>query len=131
MGHHVCLACKRAGVNVSAQTLDNECPASSADVRLNFVNKRSWLFPYKGLPHYVKHHNFQPPKEFVEDVMTAQLHTADVVIIESPTKVGYLEDPDLAPQGSVPDEFLEKLHKLVAQVKSGRGSGYYRQTRGR
>lgn len=130
MGFHVCAACKKAGVDVWAQTLDKEAPTSSADVRLNFANGRCWVFPYKGLPHYVKHHNFQPPKEFVEDVMTGQLHTAGVVMTTDPTSIGYLEDPQLALQGPVPEGFLEKLHALVAQVNSGRGSGYFRQTRG-
>ncbi len=131
MGFHVCSACKKAGVDIWAQTLNKEAPTSSADARLNFANGRCWIFPYKGLPHYVRYHNFQPPKEFVEDVMTGQLHTVDIVITSTPTSIGYLEDPDQAPQGPVPEGFLDKLHALVADVNSGRGSGYFRQTRGR
>ncbi len=129
MSDRICPACKDAGIDIWAQTLDKNAPISSAEARLNFVSGNCWVFPYKGLPHCVKHHNFLPPKEFVEDVMTGQLQSVDLVIASRPMDIdSFFEDPEHAPQGSLPEGFLDKLHELVAQVHSGRGSGYFRST---
>lgn len=130
MVYKVCPACEKPGSDSLGPTLDKNGPCTHAEVRLNFANGNCWVFPYKGLPHYVKHHNFQPQQEFVEGVMTVQLLGVDIVMTSAPTRIGFLVDLDQVPHGQVPGGFLDKLHALVAQVHSGKGSGYFRPTFG-
>jgi hypothetical protein len=82
--------------------------------------------------HYVADHNWQPPEEFVADVMNGTLEmggrrqTRGVSdLFDGATKVGYLEGE--IPKGSVPDGFVFKLESLMHQAA---GAGNRAQTKG-
>lgn len=125
MGFHICGACK--GSSISRRFPNT----SSGDVNLSFTNGRRWVMPDMIL-HYVADHGWQPPADFVADVMNGTLKTggrrqtrgADNVF-ENATRMGYLEGA--ISTGSVPSGFAEKLESLMQQASDG---GMRAQTKG-
>jgi hypothetical protein len=83
--------------------------------------------------HYVADHVWQPPMEFIHDVMASELawgerdQTKGVILgtIYKGTRVGYLEGE--IKQGPVPDGFVERLEELMT---SAAAAGRRVQTRG-
>ena len=71
--------------------------------------------------HYIADHGWQPPAEFIDDVMNHQfvdgqrLQTKSVV---RPVKIAYLSGP--FKRGPVPDGFVEKLESLM-HLAAGQG----------
>jgi hypothetical protein len=118
MGFHVC---------EYSHSGDNRYPeTSSGDVLLVFKNGHKWTMPDMIL-HYVADHGWQPPAEFVRDVMTQELNLEDVGRMQTRnfsigdlfngTRVGYLAGSFNA--GHVPDGFIERLKKYMNQASLG------------
>lgn len=125
MGFHICEYCQAAG-NLGKEMRFS--PLSSADVTLRFPSGRNWSFPHTGLLHYVTIHNFLPPKEFIDDVMSGSVLSGGFGQTKSsPTPIGYLDGPGF-PTGPVPQGFVEKLEQLIEKAK---GDNDFRLTRGR
>lgn len=110
MGNHLCEWCQRTDI-VRQGLLFGQ--ASSQVVTLTFQNGHIWQFPHVGLLHYVTAHQYQPPPEFVHDVLHEEvLHSENVYHKGTPpaaTEVGFLRYPDL-PTGPVPADFVNTLH---------------------
>jgi len=106
MGFHVCEYCPSGGQGRYSHL-------SSGDVTLIFDSGRAWEMPDMIL-HYVADHNWQPPADFVDDVMNHQLvggqhpQTKSLAI---PTKIAYLSGSFT--EGPVPKGFIEKLESLM------------------
>lgn len=113
MGFHVCEYC------------DSNPETSSGDVTMNFDNGHSYEAPDM-LVHYVRDHEFQPPQQFVDDVLNTELVSGGRVQTRSPIgaepdRIGYLSGEYF--KGPVPDSFVEKLErvmKLAADLTGGR-----------
>ncbi len=110
MGSHVCKYC-----NPSDSKANRYPMTSSEDVTLMFSTGRSWQMPDTIL-HYVVDHGWQPPADFIDDVMSRQLlgghrvQTRTLLI-----KIGYLSGEFT--QGPVPSGFVKKLESLLRQVQ--------------
>lgn len=62
--------------------------------------------------HYVADHGFQPPRDFIYDVMNSEVVAGHRVQTRSmPQRIGYLSGS--FPQGAVPEGFLRKLEVLM------------------
>lgn len=99
----------------------------SGDVTLEFASGRTWQMPDM-IVHYIADHGWQPPTEFVEDVMglrpirSARAQTKGVDTI---TKVGYLNERFIS--GPVSWDLVGKLVALITQASR---SGNRSQMRG-
>lgn len=119
MGFHNCTFCAE-NESFFAQT-------SSGDVTLKFASGRTWQMPDM-IVHYIVDHGWQPPAEFVEDVMSLKVvgnSRAQTKGVDTPTKVGYLSEP--FDSGTVS---WELVGKLIALMNRASLSGNRRQTRG-
>ncbi|MFA5125183.1 MAG: hypothetical protein WC473_05190 [Patescibacteria group bacterium] len=114
MGFHICEYCR------TSDKQKNHFPyLSSGEVNLTFANGRRWVMPDMIL-HYIVDHHWQPPQEFVSDVMSqplsqhGRLQTRGMSIakILDGTKIGYLSGA--LTTGSVPAGFIEKLKELMS-----------------
>jgi hypothetical protein len=127
MGFHLCEFCdnKKHGKNRFSAS-------SSGDVSLVFTNGRKWVMPDMIL-HYIGDHNWLPPREFVEDIMSGVIASSDrsqtrsVLPVKAckEQKVGYLSGPFAA--GVVPYSFLKRLEELMERASN---TGYRVQTKG-
>ena len=111
MGFHVCEYC---GWDPQPKPLFSHL--SSGDVTLVFDFGRMWEMPDMIL-HYVADHNWQPPAEFIDDVMNHNLVAGQRAQTKSPTRptrIAYLSGPFRT--GPVPAGFVEKLESLMKQV---------------
>lgn len=109
MGFHACEYCPTGG-----QGRYNHL--SSGDVTLIFDSGCVWEMPDMIL-HYIADHGWQPPAEFVDDVMNCKLIGGERLQTKSPvtpTKIAYLNGPFT--QGPVPNGFVEKLESLMHQA---------------
>ncbi len=99
---------------------------SSGDVTLMFENGRMWEMPDMIL-HYVADHGYQPPREFVYDVMNVKLlggerqQTRGGII----RRVGYLAGS--LEKGPVQEGFVLRLMALMRMAEE---SGNRLQTKG-
>ncbi|MFA6593882.1 MAG: hypothetical protein WCT16_01360 [Candidatus Buchananbacteria bacterium] len=126
MGFHVCEFCHTDGKENRFSHL------SSGDVNLTFANGHRWVMPDMIL-HYIADHRWQPPQEFINDVMTqplsqhGRLQTRGISINEifNGTRIGYLSGE--LTTGPVPADFIEKLEELM---KLAAQSGNRAQTKG-
>jgi hypothetical protein len=110
MGFHICEYC----TNVNRKSEFSNM--SSGDVTLTFDSGRSWMMPDMIL-HYVADHNWQPPGDFVNDVMKHQLVGSQRLQTKSvsiPTRIGYLIGPFNT--GFVPKRFVRRLQSLMADA---------------
>lgn len=120
MGIHVCEFCQ-------AKQEGWFDPTSSGDTILSFDSGRTWQMPDMIL-HYLADHEFQPPAEFVDDVMgmkcagVRRIQTKSVV---QPTPVGYLRGS--FPVGEINWELVGKLAALISFASR---KGNRAQTRG-
>jgi hypothetical protein len=94
MGIHVCEFCPRGG---NPDNWYNH--TSSGDVTLAFKSGHIWEMPDMIL-HYMQDHGYQPPVEFVEDVIFGEVDPAGCFRLQTksidphpPVKVGYLNGP--------------------------------------
>lgn len=126
MGFHICEYCTQTG------TLPHpsHSATSSGDVTLSLFDRGSgrskWVFPDM-IVHYVRDHGYQPPAEFIEDVMQGQYAGGvrwQTRGITPAKQVGYLSGD--YPRGIVPEGFLEKLQQLIQKATN---EGDYRQIR--
>lgn len=126
MGFHVCESCK-------SKDESNRFPnTSSGDVNLTFTNGHKWVMPDMIL-HYVADHGWQPPSDFIADVMNGKLETGGrrqtrggvSNVFDGATPVGYLKG--MIPTGPVPDGFVDQLERLMQQASGG---GMRAQTKG-
>jgi len=128
MGFHVCEWCKAENRLDQAERMEY-APTSSADVALICtVSGTEWVFPWVGLPHYVKEHGYQPPLAFIEAVMNGTLKEGNYYQTKGiKTQIGFLKHPNIQ-RGPVPEEFLARLHAIVEEVKKhqylGSSSGF-------
>lgn len=120
MGFHTCQFCQCK----SDKSRRFPC-TSSGDVTLSFKSGREWIMPDMIL-HYVFDHQWQPPSEFVEDVMHSQLQDSYRRQTRgSPMQVGYLNE--IFVPGTVPDGFVDQLERLMNEAEQ---SGNRAQTKG-
>lgn len=126
MGIHVCSFCQKAGSFGKTREMEFE-PFGTGDAAIRFASGRVWLFP-EMLPHYVAEHRFQPPAEFVDDVMHSEVRGGgfDQGSQVSLREVGYLTGPDF-PRGEVPDGFANRLFTLIEQARQT--PGWFRQSK--
>lgn len=125
MGFHICETCH-------GQAQSPRFPnTSSGDVNLTFSNGHRWVMPDMIL-HYVADHGWQPPSEFVADVMNGELQTGGRRqtrsvgnVFDGATSIGYLTGT--IPTGPVPDNFVEMLENLMQRAS---GDGMRIQTKG-
>ncbi len=125
MGIHLCGYCYRPNGNGSTQIgFGNIChPSGSGDiVLLNEASGVQYEMPDLIL-HYVLDHQWLPPQEFVQEVMTGALkpvcrfQTKGLDITSTPKKafvvkkIGYLEGS--FETGDVPKGFAGKLEELM------------------
>lgn len=122
MGFHICEYC-----GWEPKVKPRFSHSSSGDVTLVFDSERVWRMPDMIL-HYVADHNWQPPSEFVEDVMDHKLDDRQrhqSIAWEKMHSIAYLTGPFT--QGTVPNGFVERLEQLMDQAAS---EGMRVQTRG-
>ena len=128
MGLHICEWCKEEHRLGQAEQMEYG-PSSSADVALICtISGTEWVFPWIGLPHYVKEHGYQPPLEFITAVMNGTLKEGDYYQTKGiKMQIGSLKHPDIQ-RGAVPKDFLARLHAIVEEVKKqqylGTSSGF-------
>ena len=121
MGSHWCELCD-GSYNNSGNLFPK---TSSGDVNLTFKNGHKWVMPDMIL-HYVADHKWQPPQEFVEDVMNGELLRCDrTQTRDMGFEVGYLSG-EIIP-GVVPEKFIENLESLM---EIAAGFGMRAQTKG-
>ena len=121
MGSHWCELCD-GSYNNSGNLFPK---TSSGDVNLTFENGHKWVMPDMIL-HYVADHKWQPPQEFVEDVMNGELLRCDrTQTRDMGFEVGYLSG-EIIP-GVVPEKFIENLESLM---EIAAGFGMRAQTKG-
>ena len=104
---------------------------SSGDVELHFLSGRKWEMPDMIL-HYVRDHNWKPPQDFIDDVMSSELIGGKRDQSKSascPTRIGFLEGP--FETGKVPQGFIDKLVLLMLRAdKMGYRTQYRSQKLG-
>lgn len=118
MGFHVCEYC-----NGQNQATDRFPFTSSGDVTLEFANSHQWEMPDMIL-HYVADHGWQPPQEFIDDVMTQRLVGGNRVQYRSmtePVKIGYLSGHFTT--GPVQVGFIDRLESLMHQADQAGNRG--------
>ena len=127
MGFHMCIWCHDWGKGslVPEGKVNRYSISSSGDVTIKFENGHSYVMPDMIL-HYVADHGYQPPVQFMDDVMNGKFAGGNrAQTKDMPTMVGYLTE-DFVP-GNVPEGFVGKLEQLM---KMADDSGNRRQTRG-
>ena len=105
MGFHMCEYC-------NGET-------SSGDVHLTFGSGKTYIMPDM-IVHYIERHGYQPPQEFIRDVMGGQLLSGERWQTRAiPERVGYLSGE--YPRGDVPHLFVYVLAGMMAiAAKQGR-----------
>ncbi len=116
MGFHLCEWCFDPGIGgyIIPEGVNHAFNfSSSGDVTLYFENGHIWEMPDMIL-HYVADHGWQPPADFISDVMTQRFLGGERVQTKSvdwPKQVGYLH-LELV-KGPVPENFVSKLQGLM------------------
>lgn len=89
--------------------------AATGDIRIDFDSGNSYEMPLLIL-HYIADHNYQPPTNFIGDVMNsrpvspeAQAHTVGRI-----SKIGFLTVH--YPMGSTPPSFLSRLSTIIKKI---------------
>lgn len=117
MGFHVCDYCK------------NE--TSSGDVTLRFNTGRTWEMPDMIL-HYVAVHDYMPPTDFVNDILTGKVLDTDrkqAKGVGEFQKVGYLDGTNFTTWGTAQNAQGQFFIKLWTMMQEAAHHGNRRQTR--